>query len=190
MDSFFVPIDGAAASFVRAFYRADRPPAESLLVWRRRANWHIVFRPVTSTAEALVATGDLTLIRDDSLRSEITAYLRWMQGDVQGQEEWGASARQAIRALDQRLPFAEALRAAEGEARIDSLARAEPLYMLPEGPRRRPFPIDPEALYQDRVLLEAAEELLGAKLNLARGRRAMLEDTRDLLRRVEAEIEE
>ena len=189
VDSVYVPIDAAAVSFVRAYYRADRPPAESLLVWRHRANWYFVFRPVVSTAEALVATGDLTLIRNDSLRTAVTAYLENMEIEANTQESIGEMAARAIERLDDQLPFAEARRAAEGDARIDSLARADPLYLLPEGPLRRPFPADLDALYENREVLSAAERFATAKSILTRSRRWILAETQTLLRRVEAEIE-
>lgn len=65
----------AADRLAGAFYDPDPPPRDSLLVWIGKASSLISVDPVTGTAHALVETGDLGLIRDDSLRSAITAYL-------------------------------------------------------------------------------------------------------------------
>ena len=74
-DAFLRPVDRAGSLLWLAFYEADPPPRDSLLVWAERSMWTSTVRPVLGTAEALVATGDLALIRDDSLRTAVTAYL-------------------------------------------------------------------------------------------------------------------
>lgn len=65
----------AAERLAGAFYDPDPPPRDSLLVWIGKASNLVTVDPITGTADALVETGDLGLIRDDSLRSAITAYL-------------------------------------------------------------------------------------------------------------------
>lgn len=73
----------AADHLAGAFYDPDLPPRDSLLVWIGKATNLVTVDPITGTAHALVETGDLGLIRDDSLRSAITAYL----GQIEGMRE-------------------------------------------------------------------------------------------------------
>jgi hypothetical protein len=68
--------DDSAAALVRSFAEAEPPPQDSLDRWIPAAfAWADSPRMVVATAQALTATGDLTLIRGDSLRVGIVAYL-------------------------------------------------------------------------------------------------------------------
>lgn len=69
------PPTQATRRIYQAFYAVERPSQDSLARWIHRC-WVLEdARPVLGTAEALVATGDLALIRDDSLRTAIMTYL-------------------------------------------------------------------------------------------------------------------
>lgn len=58
-----------------SFGTTPRPPRDSVARWLTRMSYTATPRPVLGTAEALVASGDINLIRDDSLRAAILRYL-------------------------------------------------------------------------------------------------------------------
>ena len=69
------PATRAAALLARAFNEATPPVRDSLVWWVGQSARIGAVQPVTGTAEALVVTGDLGLIRNDSLQAALTAYL-------------------------------------------------------------------------------------------------------------------
>jgi hypothetical protein len=58
-----------------SFGTTPRPPRDSVATWLLWTAYTVAPRPVLGTAEALVASGDINLIRDDSLRAAILRYL-------------------------------------------------------------------------------------------------------------------
>jgi hypothetical protein len=174
----------AAARFVRAFYEPVRPPRDSVLAWYRRANYYETARPVTGTVEALIVTGDLNLIRSDRARAAVSAYLDNSRRLVASQQTHEAEFLRASDALDEKIDYAETIPARVPQARIDSLAQADPLFPIPPGPRRRPFPLDTDALLRDPGAHFAMSQLLSAKRNMAGHRRGM----RDAARRLAAAL--
>ena len=169
----------------RAFYLSERPPRDSLLMWIYGSSWIRPVRPVLGTAEALVSTGDLRLIRDDSLRAAVTAYLddtrRLMAHHEASAAEWLAG----LRALHERGDRAALLLIAAQE---DSLARTSPFWPLPDGPRRDPFPFDAEGFLTDREAFAATVQMSDAKGQLETVRQWVRERSATLRARVEGEL--
>ena len=64
----------SAERVLRGVYEPQLPPADSLTGWLARMFTSSSFIPTTSTVEALVATGDIQLVNDDRLRTEIVRY--------------------------------------------------------------------------------------------------------------------
>jgi hypothetical protein len=170
----------AAARFVRAFYEPTRPPRDSVLAWYGRASSYETVRPVTGTVEALIVTGDLNLLRSDRARAAVSAYLDLSRRLVASQQTYEAEFLRASDALDEKIDYAETIPARVPPARIDSLARADPLFPIPPGPRRRPFPLDTDALLRDSGAHFAMSQLLSAKQNMARQRHRMRDAARQL----------
>ena len=188
-DAFLRPVDRAGSLLWLAFYEAAAPPRDSLLAWAERAMWTSTVRPVVGTAEALVATGDLALIRDDSLRTAVTAYLERTRGRLYDHEQfdqaWAAAERRMRRHVD---PTESALRLYDAETLGGYLAQmGVPETDLSE--LEAPFPFDPGPFLRDPDALQDAFEMANAKRNLLTVRRAMAEDARALRRRVEAELD-
>ena len=161
-----------------SFYDPDPAPRESLLVWLGASNSLGAVRPVTGTAEALVATGDLNLVRDDSLRAAITEYLaQWelinayMEGNAALAIPYGIE-------LGRRVDTGEAL-AVELVPVRDSLEAAGWALPFPEGASASPFPLDVEAFYADR-------ELYFGLMALYQGRRALRYNREAFRRRLAA----
>ncbi|HEX6745817.1 MAG TPA: hypothetical protein VF092_00780 [Longimicrobium sp.] len=188
-DSIHRPRDRAGTMLLHAFFTPERPPKDSVLVWAITATWYETPRPILGTAEALVSTGDLSLLRDYSLRSAVTAYLeenRMLTTEQLAAEEvWVRSSQQLRRALD----FSEGLELLPPE-RLDSLARADPLFYLPPSPRRRPFPLDVDAFLGNRDAYDGVADMYWGKQNMAGFRATMLQSARALRARVEAALAE
>lgn len=67
------------------------PPPDSLTAWRTEAFRFSVFFPMTGTYTAIARTGDLSLIRNDSLRAEIATYSGVLEGTAQQLDDWTAT---------------------------------------------------------------------------------------------------
>jgi hypothetical protein len=178
----------ATAKLQHAFYALERPPRDSLIAWIDEASWIRPTRPILGTAEALVATGDLGLIRDDSLRSAITAYLDDMRRLAAIHDDntsvWFEHQRDLYRSVDRT---AVAYWRYPPEDR-DSLARVDPLWAYPLGPHRTPIPMTPDGFLNDRDAYAAVVGTLDMKRNLRSLRRLMREQVMDLRQQIEAEL--
>ena len=73
-DSALEPAEWSHARLLQAFLRAQPPLEDSLAAWSFEWIDVIPVQPVMGTDDALIATGDLTLIREDSLRIAVTRY--------------------------------------------------------------------------------------------------------------------
>ena len=182
------PAAVAGARLLRAYYTPTPPPRDSLLLWFVQANRYELARPVTATVEALVTTGDLNLIRSDSLRTAIAGYLDGSRQLVASQQTFEQEFLRASDALDYKVDYAEALTALAPQARIDSAAASDSRFLLPAGPRRRPFRADTDALLRDRDAHFALGQLVSAKRNMAGLRREMRDAASGLGALVAAEM--
>jgi hypothetical protein len=182
----------AAAAVSRAFWNHDGVNPDSLSSWMARPLSSQRSRPVTGTAEALTSSGDLRLIRSDSVRSAILGYLDMVESrldDIRRYDETyyrdGIGAVTAIfdpNALREShgggaivdrdcadVPFA-----AGDAAELALRAGTEPFTRswcavspYPVGTRHAPFPSDPVALLSDRNAYSAFRMLLTAHRNQA-----------------------
>jgi len=189
-DSIHRPRDRAGVSLLHAFFTPQRPPRDSVLVWALTATWYETPRPVLGTAEALVSTGDLRLFQDLRLRTAVSAYLaenRTLTSEQLAVEEvWVRAAQQLRRALD----LSEGLELLP-ESQLDSLARADPMFYLPPGRRRRiPFPVDVDAFLSNPDAYQAVADMYWGKQNMTLFRLNMLRSARTLRARVEASLAE
>lgn len=156
----------AAARVGHAFWKLEPPTLDELAadLWRPFRSTRE--RPVLGTINALIATGDLRLIRSDALRTELTAYAEFAEATVENiQRHDETYYRPGINALVDILDFnlLRHERGIESEAANDE--RLERLRMLPAGPRRPPFPMDIDSLLTNRQLYAAYEKLLVAHRN-------------------------
>lgn len=188
-DSIHRPRDRAGVMLLHAFFTPQPPPRDSLLVWAITATWYETARPVVGTAEALIWAGHLGLIEDHGLRAAITAYLeenRMLNAEELAAEEvWVRSSQKLRHALD----LGEGLELLPPTS-LDSLARADPLFYLPAGPRARPFPFDAAAFLRDRDAYDGVADMYWGKQNMAQFRASMLQSARKLRGRVEVALAE
>lgn len=179
----------ATGELLRAFRTPERPPRDSLVRWLYDYGRLRVALPVTGTVDALIATGDLGLIRDDSLRTAITAYAQAMAVTTQSQRQWAERERTARDALGTRADNNEVRGAALSPEVLDSLARAEPIRGIQTGEQRHPFPFTVESVLTDRFAYDAVRAVSTSKLNMRNYRQEMRDATRALRQRVEAALD-
>jgi hypothetical protein len=127
--------DRAVAQLVRAYYAAEPPPADSVHEWWGDVGYWVV-QPRLGAVQSLVTTGDLALIRDDSLRAALPNYLASMTAferfEADG-EAWFAEASRALSMhIDRVLIRIERL----SDLARDSIANTNPVAPMPAGPLR------------------------------------------------------
>jgi hypothetical protein len=97
----------AALSTARAIDALTSPtsatPADSLVRWVVAAGAGSDYQPLEGNYRALIGTGDLRLVRNDSLRSQLAAYAAALESEGRRQEQ----LRQAVTA--QAAPLARAM---------------------------------------------------------------------------------
>lgn len=71
-------------------------PADSIGHWLSRMGSSSDFKPVTGTHRALMGTGDLRLVRTDTLRSLITAYAATLDSEAERLEQLRAMVLNAV----------------------------------------------------------------------------------------------
>ena len=187
-ESFFQKGDVSTAMLVRSFWSARTPSVDSVLTW---ASWSVIIgRPVfvTGTATALVETGDLNLIRDDSLRSSLTQYIDHIDQVRSYLAHNDEDSRPYIATLSERVDLGQAEIARRSPTEHDSLARADPSYPYPESPQSVFEPLDVEALLRDREAYTAIWNLSRMRRTMAANRQSGLRATVVLREQIEAAL--
>ena len=182
-------IERAIYLLERAFYTPERPPRDSLLVWVGNAAFGAPRRPVLGTVEALVATGDLALIRNDSLRSALTEYLERARAEIDTQARFEQTRASAEERLRRHVDFSVPIKAVLPPEHIEGalgVPLGETAYF--DGPRRSPLPLDTDQFLNDGDARHAAEQLVLGTQNLRRSRARMRESAVALRVLVEAEL--
>ncbi len=140
------------------------PPTDTLMEWVGRAGSSSDFRALSGTYTALMSTGDLRLVRNDTLRARLVSYASTVENESQRLSQ----LRGVL--MDQAQP----------------LARAMPFILGAFGdlPRRRP---DFEPLRGDREVAVVMFSIRAAGANRLSGLRRMRDETARLRRALEAE---
>ena len=192
----------AAAKVSHAFWRSQRPAEDSLVRWLWSPLSSARVRPVLGTARALVSSGDLDLIRSDSIRSGVLDYIESVEAHLEDIRRFDETYYREgilalapiydVRAVVERIYGAEIDREC-GDGRQGAFPSPLGgqrrqlrcgLQGFPSGERRAPFPLDSEALLGDRRVYVAYGHLLTAHRSQADEYEEMLEETRALRRRV------
>lgn len=188
-DSFHIPIDSAGIRLLHAFYQSDPPSRDSLVGLLDAATSIRPVRPVLGTVEALVSTGDLSLITNDSLRTNITAYLDDSERLIDANADMFRGFFDAFRGLRTRVDLGGMVEdALSPEAALDR-RESEPYWPIPESPRIQRFPFIADTFLADREALTYVQILNETKRNLWFIRRLMKEAAIDLREQVEAELD-
>jgi len=104
------------------------PPADSLVGWVSQAGSASDFQPLTGTYRALLGTGDLRLVRNDSLRALIVSYAAAMDREEARLLQYREVILQSVGPLARTMPFMRsAFRGGPDPTRVDVAAlRADP----------------------------------------------------------------
>ena len=194
----------ATHRLLRAFREPERPTPDSLAQWINDVGSIRTAVPVMGTVQALIATGDLALIRDDSLRSAVTAYAQKMDAFTLRQDAAFRRQMDAREEVSDLVDIWEVQMAIGSPAELDWVARGAPdpepadlvpgdLFVreargIPSRELRRPFPISIESMLTNRAFYSTMRDLGLAHSNAGWSRRQMLRVTRALREQVEAEL--
>lgn len=189
-DSVSLSAERAGNRLWAAFYEPTPPPRDSLMWWRIWSDSYADARPLLGTAEAIIATGDLALVQDDSLRAAIVAYVEETRQEMEGQarlnDQWLEARAAMNRGID--TGAVHQMLVETSPEFIDWVRSVDPTFTFPTESRIR-FPLRPEELFGDRTLAQAAWTMRNTKANLRMGRDRIREDAAALRQRVEAHIE-
>lgn len=166
--------DRSGAMLVQSYRNAEQPPADSVFYWMNKSAMYFTARPVIGTAETLVATGDIRLIRDNQLRLLTVAYLEQNRHLIQSQYDILQQWWEGYQTASSRIDFIESMTHNIPASQVDSLRNVYDLSALPTGSLRTPFPIDIENTLNDRVAYEGFVRMYTSKRNMALMRLQML----------------
>jgi hypothetical protein len=164
---FFLDRAQASARVAQAFWRAERPAVETLLPSLSAPLSSRRYRPVLGTIHALVATGDLGLIRSDALRTELMAYMDAAQAKIEDIQRFDETYyRRGVDRVREGLDPALLTHLNQLAASVPQARRTE-LSSLPGGERRPPFANGIEGFYRNSAIYDAYGTLLIAHRNQA-----------------------
>lgn len=176
-------IDWAAARLVQSYYEATPPHPDSVAHWLSLQGYWVV-QPRLGTLEALVSTGDLRLIRSDSLRAAIPNYLTGMiafEGfEAEGAEKYQQAARDLAAYIDHNQIRIEML----SPTARDSIFTSIPLTAFPLGPTRDLPRQDLQTVVRNPEVHRILARILDAKRTMRVYRDLMRSTTEDLLEKV------
>lgn len=176
----------AAGLLWDAFYAPEPPPRDSLLAWRAHASFSGSTYPVLGTAEALVSSGEIALMRDDTLRTAILAYLQDARREVDTQKLARARWWDGVGRLERRFTVTEAFAHTFTSGEREAFFGEGPNFPVRElGSMRWRFPVDAEAFLSDVEMENAAQDVTGANYNSRTSRARMRDSAARLLHRVE-----
>ena len=179
--------DRAAPLLLRAYRTGAHE--DSIFKWLASSTQSLAPSPVIGTVEALINSGDLSLIRNDSLRVHIARYVTQVRGRMNVYEDFSASWREGLAELGKRVDLTEVRRRAVGLGSYAGLF-ADSLYSplsSAESPRI-PFATEPRAILQDPGIYAALSQMNASKWVLSQVRGQMAQLSRELRTALEAEL--
>lgn len=169
-------------------YNAEFPVRDSVLKWVAGIGGVAYRLPITGTAEALVSSGDLGLIRSDSLRAAIPAYITRTKGLTElysrATERW-YQLRIDLRSVIEPFDAAALARAPRRSQDVRGNPQFDP---RPEEIERVAFPIDTESFLRNRNAYGIVSEMNTARSLLWYIRSDMRQDAHRLAVLVEREL--
>lgn len=84
---------------------APPPPADSLVEWIGRSGRSSNFQPLAGNYQALLGTGDLRLVRSDSLRARLAAYAAAVESEGERQAQFREIVTNGAGPMARALPF-------------------------------------------------------------------------------------
>lgn len=177
--------DTAAARLVQSYYEAESPSRDSLTYWLDAIEFFVT-QPELGTVEMLVTTGDLRLIRDDSVRARIPTYLRFMLTfdafEADGEDIFNEASDELDRFVDRNQLRMEIMSEQERAAALERNRLAP----LSTGPLRKLPSQNLQAIVRQPEVREILSRLLGAKSFMKAYRERMRSTTEEFLEQVHA----
>ena len=169
-----------AAHAVAHVFWGERPASDGELRLDLTLPWGTArFRPVLGNVEALIATGDIHVIRNATLRTELVAYDEWAKARLEDVNRYDETYyRPGINSLLARM---DPTGANVDEYRKRLAGRAHAFDLSPVAASgSTPFPIDLVTLFKDRGVYNAYVQIGLAHRNQAREYGLILERARHL----------
>jgi hypothetical protein len=178
-----------SAAVGHAFWDPSSASADDLLVSLGAPLSAMRTRPVLGTAQALVATGDLRLIRSDRLRSEIMSYLEWSQARIDNISRFDETYyRPGVALISERFDPTALRRLADNAAGRTMDGASFALSMSPAAGGAAPFPVALGLILQDADVYRGYSQLLTGHRNQAFEYRRMTARSRYLRNLVHQEL--
>jgi hypothetical protein len=149
-DSVYQRGDQAITALLSAYQSAELPSEDSVAVWIWSSRRYRAPAPVMETVESLATTGELRLIRDDSLRAAILSYAGIMRYNVATQQNHLLRLLAGIDRTTMMVSMSAVRSLAGEEAEVDGDARTTLLPTTPRGELRGRYALDVRSLFDDR----------------------------------------
>ena len=143
-------VSRSVARALRAYRSPERPPIDSLREWIGSSFSFYAPMPVLGTAQGIISSGDLALIRNDTLRAALTSYVERSRERRSAVQVSIVLYAEAYGEINHRLDFIEVLLGSLTPSITDSLALADADFPAPAGERVVPFPETSARLLTDR----------------------------------------
>lgn len=181
--------DEGRTRLLHAFWAPDASPRDSVLYWADVSAYYEDPRSVMGTVTALLSTGDLNLVRDDSIRSAITGFAETEARYAElNRDKVQIIAASSLR-IWERLDVLEGTFALRSRAQMDSIARARDVWYYPPGAERSAFSNDVPAFLRDREAYGIVMSLFDAGADMKRSRWRRLEEVQALRAQIVAAID-
>ena len=179
----------ASTRLLHAFQRPERPPRDSLLVWLDGMQGTISPSPVTRTIDALIATGDLRVLRNDSLRALLTEYAEFVdlrEGFIaRSSESFGRASHDVMEHVDP----VEIHRVGVERGRWKGGSWQQVPDPFPDEGGRTVLPFDAQAFLGDEQAYRSTYDAFRSVHYVKMNRLDVRQRTEDMLRFVRSELE-
>lgn len=180
----------AAAGIVHSFWQDDPPPRDSLTVWMLRPLSNRRYRPSLGTAKAIVSTGDVRLVSDDSLGTAIVTYIESVEADLEDVRRFDETYYRFARNLMPPEFNTFSLRAAWDSTRATArVVTVGPMSAVPQEYDRVPFPMEFDTMMNDHRVFRVYNNFLISHRNMSYRYTSMLRNTQELRALVEKVLE-
>lgn len=166
--------DRALSMLVRSFRMNPLPPRDSLVVWSFSAPNVIVTVPTIGTAESIVSSGDLRLIRNDSLRLALPTFLEANKSLRESMQLFGRQFVDGAREMMTHVDYYGLIQEVVPSSVIDSIAVADPMFALPSQATLRSVSGEITGILNSAEVYVLFSTMHMAQRNLTAMRRAML----------------
>ena len=179
----------SARRLIRSFGHEPKPPADSVLAWFPSAWRYGFLRPLLGTASALISSGNIDLIQDDSLRSAIVAYVDLNEELMEEQRLYRDNVEAAGQRISSRVDISEWVFTTTSDSTREARSR-RPGYvgLYPVGNWSSPIPMDVDAFYADPTMYTSAWSLGIELKHIADTHRQMRESAVSLREHIDTEI--